>query len=108
MKKLILLFVFILMIGFGYASEDWGSINNKSGLNVQNVSGSEGNINGSVIENDIIFSNKENLTTLDDRIISNGKNDVKITTQLLAVELDNSRAPITEKEFVSGFLKRIK
>ena len=53
------LFMFVLMISVSYASKDWGSINNGSGLNGQNDSGSENNINNLTIENDIVFSNKE-------------------------------------------------
>jgi len=56
----------------------------------------------------VTFSHNESLTTLDDRIISRNDTDASISSELLMVELDKSRAPITEKEFVSGFINRIK
>ncbi|HED05455.1 MAG TPA: AAA family ATPase [Ignavibacteria bacterium] len=56
----------------------------------------------------VTFSHDESLTTLDNRIIPKEKKCVNISTDLLMVKLDNSRAPITEKEFVSGFINRIK
>jgi len=60
MKKLGLLFVFVLVIGFSYAAEDWGSINNENNIDGQNISGSGNNINNdSGVENSIIsFNNK--------------------------------------------------
>lgn len=55
--KLMLLFVFILMIGVGYAAEDWGSINSESDLDKQNVSDTENEIDSSqLINNEVAVS----------------------------------------------------
>jgi len=59
------------MISVSYASKDWGSINNGSGLGEQNDSGSEGNINDSVIEDVIVTSN--------DKVEENSSSDIKYT-----------------------------
>jgi len=56
----------------------------------------------------ITFSKSENLTTLDGRISSRKDNGYVGERAEISVGLDESRTPITEKEFVSSFLSRFR
>lgn len=56
----------------------------------------------------VTYSSEENLTTLDKKILSVEPENLPVDRESVSVGLDDSRAPITEKEFVSGVLTRLK
>lgn len=56
----------------------------------------------------IKFSADESLTSLDSRITSMPKTELKEEGTSVSVQLDKEHVPLTEKQFASGFLERLR